>query len=143
MIILDRLKKSWENDCPEKICSCGNCQGNNNNEPEFMLKENLSDEEIEEIIEREYKDRCKTDKDNIRRALKRFGNKYSYHKTEFRYRRGEQTSRATVKLITVTCAEHGDFTIKRSEFFKIGCPDCFLEESNSKIVDDVFKKLFI
>ena len=34
MIILDRLKKSWENDCPEKICSCGKCQENNKSEPE-------------------------------------------------------------------------------------------------------------
>ena len=54
MIILDRLKKSWENDCPEKICSCGNSDCNcqkNNNEPEFVLKENLSNEEIEKIIE--------------------------------------------------------------------------------------------
>jgi hypothetical protein len=35
-IILNRLKKSWENDCPEKICSCGNsdCNCQENIEPE-------------------------------------------------------------------------------------------------------------
>lgn len=120
-IILNRLKKSWENDCPEKICSCGNCQ-ENNNEPEFVLKENLSDEEIEEIIEKEYKDKNERTKHFIRRGLKKFGNKFTYHKTDI----PDGSKLIDVKVI-VTCHSHGDFEIIAYYFvgklYK-GCYEC-------------------
>ena len=127
-IILNRLKKSWENDCPEKICSCGKCQ-ENNNEPEFVLKENLSDEEIEEIIEKEYKDKNGYEIKYITLALKKYGNRFSYHNTEFstRFKPTKEERAQLDKDIIVTCYKHGDFTIKRSKFFKIGCPECIKE----------------
>lgn len=136
-VILNRLKKSWENDCPEKICSCGNCQENNNeSEPEFVLKENLSNEEIEEIIETEYKDKKYNELSYIRRALKLFGNKFSYHNTVFstKDRRGIMSP----EKIAVTCKEHGDFTVRKIDFFDIGCPNCFKENDN--LIDSKLKR---
>ena len=144
MKILDRLKKSWENDCPEKICSCGNsdcnCQENNNNEPEFVLKENLSDEEIEEIIETEYKDK---DKDEttirlIRKGLKKYGNRFTYYKFDIPV----GSDMARVKA-TVTCHYHGDFEITASYFvgpYGKGCYECRTGKPRIDVDLEVFEK---
>lgn len=130
MIILDRLKKSWENDCPEKICSCGNsdcnCQENNNeSEPEFVLKENLSDEEIEEIIETEYKDKNRLTIDFIRKALKRHGNRFSYEKTEL-IRGDKRFKNSSNRTAIVTCHVHnGDIEIGTQYFVSDRYHGCF------------------
>lgn len=133
-IILNRLKKSWENDCPEKICSCGNSDCNcqeNNNEPEFVLKENLSDEEIEEIIETEYKDKNESEQFYIKKFLKKFGNRYSYHKLDFS--KDSSIGDSRYKTITITCREHGDFNIKGAMFLSIGCPACYISKDKENI----------
>lgn len=147
MIILDRLKKTWEcNDLGEGNCSCRCCGGSNcscqseeNKNEKFVLKENLSDEEIEEIIETEYKDKNGYEKKQIKRALRIFGNKYSYHKTEFstRFKSTKEERAQLDRDIIVTCQKHGDFTIKRSKFFEIGCPKLFV--SDDKKFDEKFK----
>lgn len=137
MIILDRLKKSWENNCPEKICSCGNSDCNcqeNNNEPEFVLKENLSDEEIEEIIETEYKDKNDITKNFIRKSLKKFGlGKYTYYKTEV-------TSSRNCK-VTITCKIHGDVIVDSSYFHsnynRVGCSKCRTFPENNGFADTI------
>lgn len=124
MIILDRLKKSWENDCPEKICSCGKCQ-ENNNEPKFVLKENLSNEEIEEIIETEYKDKNRLTIDFIRKALKRHGNRFSYEKTEL-IRGDKRFKRPANRTAIVTCHVHnGDIEIGTQYFISDRYNGCF------------------
>jgi hypothetical protein len=140
-LTLMKVKKMWdkENECPEN-CTCDCCA--DVEEEKFEVRENLTDEEIEEIIEREYSYKDPYNRISIRRALKLFGNRYSYHKTEFRYLKVKDKkvlSKDADKLITVTCCEHGDFTINRSVFFKAGCPKCFMEERNPELVNNIFK----
>lgn len=148
MKILDRLKKTWEcNDSGEDNCSCGccggsdcSCQSEENKNEEFVLKENLSDEEIEEIIENEYKDKNGYEIRYIIIALKKYGNRFSYQNTEFstRFKPTKEERAQLDKDITVTCYKHGDFTIKRSKFFKIGCPEC-LKDGDSLIENGALK----
>lgn len=65
--------------------------------------------------------RCKMDKQEfIKRATKKFGDKFNYSKTEM-YNFNENT--------IITCPIHGDFIIKACQHLhtKHGCPKCGLE----------------
>lgn len=136
MITLTRVKNVWdkENKCLES-CPCEECRRND----EFILRENLTDEEIEELIEKEYKDKSGYEIRYIRMALKKYGNKFSYHNTEFstRFQSTKEERSQLDKDIKVTCYKHRDFVIKRSKFFDIGCPKCFV--LGDKKFDEKFK----
>lgn len=106
-----------ENECPEN-CTCNCCA--DVEEEKFEVRENLTDEEIEEIIEREYKDKNSREKYIIRKGLKKFGDKFTYYKVKC------DESKNTVDIryipVTITCRNCGDFTVKFSKFFDVGCP---------------------
>lgn len=69
MVILERLKNvlDKENECPEN-CACEKCR----RDDEFVVRENLTDEEIEKIINSEYSDKKddRLERIYLRRALK-------------------------------------------------------------------------
>lgn len=120
-LMLTRLKNVWdkENECPES-CACEKCR----RDDEFVVRENLTDEEIKEIINSEYSDKKddRLERIYLRRALKKFGDRYSYHSTKFDTEDREGTR--STKEIIITCKVHGDVTVKKSTFFDIGCPKC-------------------
>jgi len=62
----------------------------------------------------------------IARAKAKFGDTYSYEKTEYT---------GSLDKVTITCPTHGDFTPRTSDFLDstVGCPECARESRRERI----------
>lgn len=124
MVILERMKNVWDkgNNCPEN-CTCDCCCADDVKEEEkFEVRKNLTDEEIEEIIEKEYKDKNDRTKHFIRKSLKKYGDRFTYYKSDI----PKDADNSRVKAV-VTCRFHGDFEITAGYFSGKngkGCYEC-------------------
>lgn len=101
------MKQLNEHDHDEECC-CHECK-----------EKQLSEKEIERIIEENYSEKDEKTKKFIRKSLKIHGLEYNYDKTVF--------IRSTDKVI-ITCQIHGDFSIIPGDHIRTnrdaGCPDC-------------------
>lgn len=104
-------------------------------------KKQLTNKEIEEIIEKKYFDKTDYTKRFIFESIKRYGNVYSYEKTD-------RVDNNLTKVI-VTCPIHGDFEIDPYYFITNKyCKGCYMcnpsktSKSNLKEFEKKFKKLF-
>lgn len=98
---------------------------------EISNKTNLTDKEIEEIIEKFYKDKSDKTKNFIRRALKKYGDIYDYSEVEY----NKNTDK--VKIFCPICKEF--FIVQAANFtFKTaaGCPKCTKKRSIQKLRDN-------
>ena len=88
---------------------------------ELSYRLDLSDSEIEEIIEKYYNEKSEYTKNFIRQAIRRYGDVYDYSKTN-------RVDNNLTKVI-ITCLTHGDFSVDPQYFLKSpyskGCPECF------------------
>lgn len=114
-----KVKKMWdkENECPEN-CACEECK----RDDEFVVRENLTDEEIEEIINSEYSDKNNKTKYFIKMSLKKYGNRFTYYKSYI----ADNAEYTRIKAV-VTCHFHGDFEISAGYFYGKngkGCYEC-------------------
>ena len=141
MNLVNRLKmmqelKSIKEETETCNCGCENCQCNPGEEKTEENETILSDEEIEKIIKTEYGDKTRSELRYIRKFLKLFGNKYTYHKLDFSS--DTNTEDLRFKKIIVTCRKHGDFNITVYILLKIGgCPACYIEKDEN--FDNLFK----
>ena len=116
-------------------CSCENCQCNVEKEEEKTEEKEtvLSDEEIEEIIKTEYGDKNDITKTFIRKSLKKYGNKFTYKKTEITNSRD--------KKVIVTCRIHGDTEVNptnfHSKYCKFGCNECRTFTETNGFADNI------
>lgn len=140
-LTLMKVKKMWdkENECPEN-CACEECR----RDDEFVIRENLTDEEIEEIIEREYKDKNQLTKDFIRKGLKKHGNRFSYEKTKL-IRGDKRFKNSSNRTAIVTCYVHnGDIEIGTTYFVSNkynGCFECNHGHTKTKTQEQFEKEL--
>lgn len=107
------LKASHEENCCCEECKCEE------------HKENLSEEEINQIINEKYSEKDDKTKKFIRRSLRKFGDRFDYSKTVY--------TKALEKIIIV-CPKHDlEFEQVASEHYRAGrginpCPRCASEE---------------
>lgn len=98
---------------------------------ELTYKTNLSDSEIEEIIEKYYKDKTEKCKHFIRRSLEKYGDIYDYSETD--YVRNS-------KRVNIYCPKCGEsFSIVPANFViktGAGCPRCSKKNSIEKLRED-------
>jgi len=141
MITLTRVKNvlDKENKCPEN-CACEKCRRDN----EFVVRENLTDEEIEEIINSEYSDKNELTKNFIRKALHKYGDKFTYYKTNLISGSSSKEKYDYRKKVIITCRVHGDFEIYNDTFFrkKFLCIGCKTEKDELEKLEklDKFEK---
>ena len=106
----------------EEDCCCGEeCCCHDHEEKE--IEQQLSEEEIEKIIEEKYSEKDEKTKEFIRKGLRKFGDRFDYSKTQY--------VRAKDKVI-ITCLKegHGDFKIQPGNFLMRGrCQKCGKEKS--------------
>ena len=114
-------------------CGCENCQCNPGEEKTEENETILSDEEIEEIIKTEYGDKNKITKTFIRKSLKKYGNKFTYKKTEI--------TNSKDKRVIVTCKIHGDTEVNpknfHSKYCKFGCNKCRTFTETNGFADNI------
>ena len=121
----------------EEDCCCGEeCCCHDHEEKE--IEQQLSEEEIEKIIEEKYSEKDEKTKHFIRRMLYKFGDYYTYEKSTFV---------SYTERIIITCPVHGDVERTPGRFFnpivKIACPRCALEnskETRKSTTDNFIKK---
>ena len=108
----------------EEDCCCGEeCCCHDHEEKE--IEQQLSEEEIEKIIEEKYSEKDEKTKEFIRKGLSKWGDRFDYSKTEY--------VRTKDKVI-ITCLKngHGRFEITPDNFLARGrCPKCG-EESRAR-----------
>ena len=106
-LLTERLLKATH----EENCCCEECKCEE-------YKENLSEEEINQIINEKYSEKDEKTKEFIRRGLRKFGDRFDYSKTEYK--------NAHEKVIITCLVEgHGDFEINPSNFLTRGrCQKC-------------------
>ena len=108
------LKASHEEDCCCEECCCEEHEHNHK-------EENLSEEEIERIINEKYSEKDEKTKEFIRRGLRKFGDRFDYNKTVYK--------NAHEKVI-ITCPKHKlDFEEVANEHYRPNyaanpCPVC-------------------
>ena len=108
----------------EEDCCCGEeCCCHDHEEKE--IEQQLSEEEIERIIEEKYSEKDEKTKEFIRRGLRKFGDRFDYSKTEYV---------KALNTVIITCPKHSlDFEQISSEHYRLGrginpCPKCASEE---------------
>ena len=143
----DKENKLYDNEeccCHDENCTCDCCCADDVKEEKFEVRENLTDEEIEEIIEKEYKDKNQLTKDFIRKALKKHGNRFSYEKTEL-IRGDKRFKNPSNRTATVTCHVHnGDIEIGTHYFVSDlynGCFECNHGHPKTKTQEQFEKEL--
>jgi len=113
-LLTERLLKATH----EENCCCEECKCEKH-------KENLSEEEIERIINEKYSEKDDKTKEFIRRGLRKFGDRFDYSKTVY--------TKAQERIIIV-CPKHDlEFEQVASEHYRAGrnnnpCPKCASEE---------------
>ena len=116
----------------EEDCCCGEeCCCHDHEEKE--IEQQLSEEEIEKIIEEKYSEKDEKTKKFIRECLRRFGEIADFTKTVY--------VRSKDK-VTITCLKegHGDFKITPSNFLTRGrCPKCGKEDGIKKLSSNTSK----
>ena len=116
-LLTERLLKATREEKDECCCDCGeDCCCHDHEEKEEYKQ--LSEEEIEKIIEEKYSEKDEKTKEFIRKCLRKFGEIADFTKTV--YVRSDDK-------VTITCLKkgHGDFEINPHNFLTRGrCPKC-------------------
>lgn len=114
--LTERLLKATH----EENCCCEECKCEEH-------KENLSEEEIERIINEKYSEKDDKTKKFIRRSLRKYGETYTYYNSVF-----IDYGKTKIKIC---CPIHGEFEKTAARFLgvEIGCPVCSILAGKEKL----------